>query len=139
MLVFETLKNKKSDFLNSNTCQYSRLYGMWTTCFELGIFMYWTRNSMNNLLSFTGLVDTRVSASEKNLPVRNSNSKNIWPIVAYLSTNHRMDQSKPVSLIGWKLVQKLFYSILNQLKFIYSQKATKFWKKSSILVFDVKR
>ena len=27
MLVFETLKNKKSDFLNSNTCSYSRLYG----------------------------------------------------------------------------------------------------------------
>jgi hypothetical protein len=27
MLVFETLKNKKSDFLNSNTCFCSRLYG----------------------------------------------------------------------------------------------------------------
>ena len=28
MLVFETLKNKESDFLNSNTCFYSRLYGL---------------------------------------------------------------------------------------------------------------
>ena len=27
MLVFETLKNKKSDFLNSNTCFCSQLYG----------------------------------------------------------------------------------------------------------------
>ena len=27
MLVFETLKNKKSHFLNSNTCQCSQLYG----------------------------------------------------------------------------------------------------------------
>ena len=27
MLLFETLKIKKSDFLNSNTCQCSRLYG----------------------------------------------------------------------------------------------------------------
>ena len=27
MLVFKTLKNKKSDFLNRNTCQCSRLYG----------------------------------------------------------------------------------------------------------------
>jgi hypothetical protein len=27
MLVFETLKNKISDFLNSNTCFCSRLYG----------------------------------------------------------------------------------------------------------------
>ena len=31
MLVFETLKNKKSDLLNSNTCSYSRLYGSLTT------------------------------------------------------------------------------------------------------------
>ena len=36
---------------------------------ELGIFMYWTRNSMNNLLSYYGLVDARISASEKDLPV----------------------------------------------------------------------
>ena len=28
MLLFETLKIKKSDFLNSNTCFYSRLYGI---------------------------------------------------------------------------------------------------------------
>ena len=28
MLVFETLKNKNSDFLNSNTCSCSRLYGI---------------------------------------------------------------------------------------------------------------
>ena len=40
------------------------------TCCELGIFMYWTRNSMNNLLSYYGLVDARISASEKDLPVR---------------------------------------------------------------------
>ena len=31
--------------------------------------MYWTRNSMNNLLSYYGLVDARISASEKDLPV----------------------------------------------------------------------
>ena len=42
---------------------------MYTTCSELGIFMYWTRNSMNNLLSYYGLVDARISASEKDLPV----------------------------------------------------------------------
>ena len=43
-----------------------------TTCSELGTFMYWTRNSMNNLLSYYGLVDARISASEKDLPVRTS-------------------------------------------------------------------
>ena len=38
-------------------------------CSELGIFMYWTHNSMNNLLSYGGLVDARINASVKNLPV----------------------------------------------------------------------
>ena len=37
---------------------------------ELVIFMYWTSNSMNNFLSYCGLVDTRISASEKDLPVK---------------------------------------------------------------------
>ena len=36
---------------------------------ELIVFMYWTGKSMNNLLSYCGLVDTRISASEKDLPV----------------------------------------------------------------------
>jgi hypothetical protein len=34
------------------------------------VFMYWTRNSMNNLLSYCGLVDARISDSEKDLPVQ---------------------------------------------------------------------
>ena len=46
------------------------VYNMFSTCSELEIFMYWTRNSMNNLLSYCGLVDTRISASEKDLPVK---------------------------------------------------------------------
>ena len=39
---------------------------MYITCSELAIaiFMYWTWNSMNNLLSCFGLVDARISASE---------------------------------------------------------------------------
>ena len=42
---------------------------MFSPCSELGIFMYWTRKSMNNLLSYYGLVDPRIRASEKDLPV----------------------------------------------------------------------
>ena len=42
---------------------------MYTTCSELVIFMYWTCSSINNLLSYCGLVDGRISASEKDLPV----------------------------------------------------------------------
>ena len=38
--------------------------------FELGIFMYWTCNSMNNLSSYFGLVDAKIRASDKDLPVK---------------------------------------------------------------------
>ena len=39
------------------------------TCSELGIFMYRTCNSMNNLSSYCGLVDAKIRASDKDLPV----------------------------------------------------------------------
>ena len=32
--------------------------------------MYWTGNSIDNLLSYCGLVDARISASENDLPVQ---------------------------------------------------------------------
>ena len=38
--------------------------------FELGIYMYCTYNSMNNLSSYCGLVDAKIRASDKDLPVR---------------------------------------------------------------------
>ena len=38
---------------------------MYTTCSELVVFMYWTGKSM----TYCGLVDARISASEKDLPV----------------------------------------------------------------------
>ena len=37
--------------------------------FELGIFMYCTCNAMNNLSSHCGLVDVKIRASDKDLPV----------------------------------------------------------------------
>ena len=42
------------------------------------VFMYRTRNSMNNLLSYCGLVDDRISTSEKDLPVRIPSLKSRW-------------------------------------------------------------
>ena len=45
------------------------VYNVFSTCSELGIFMYRTRNSMNNLSSYCELVDARISASDKYLPV----------------------------------------------------------------------
>ena len=47
---------------------------LYTTCSELVFFSYCTRNSMNNLLSYCGLTDARISASEKDLPVTQKDS-----------------------------------------------------------------
>ena len=38
-------------------------------CSELVFFSYWSCKSMNNLLSYCGLTDARMNASEKDLPV----------------------------------------------------------------------
>ena len=36
---------------------------------ELEVFMYWTGKSINNIVSYCGLVDVRMNASDKDLPV----------------------------------------------------------------------
>ena len=43
---------------------------MYTTCSELVVFMYSIGRSMNNLLSYCGLVDVRINPSDKDLPVQ---------------------------------------------------------------------
>ena len=45
------------------------VHNMFSPCSELVVFMYWTGKSINNLLSYWGLVDQRISASDKDLPV----------------------------------------------------------------------
>ena len=58
-------------YINCSECQNkNKKQFVYTTCSELGIFMYWTRNSMNNLLSYYGLVDARISPSDKDLPAQ---------------------------------------------------------------------
>ena len=39
-------------------------------CTQHVVNMYFSGNSMNNLLSYCGLADTRMRASEKDLPVK---------------------------------------------------------------------
>ena len=61
-------------YINCSECQNkikttNCVNNMFLICSELGIFMYWTGNSMNNLLSYCGLVVERIRASEKDLPV----------------------------------------------------------------------
>ena len=78
---------------------------MYTTCSELGISMYSTGNSMNNLSSYCWLVNARIRASYKDLPVETNsfvsflggfnNTKSpfeiIWPL-AISHTNLLMHQ-----------------------------------------------
>ena len=60
-------------YINCSECQNKKQF-VYTTCSgkrsELVIFMYWTCNSMNSVLSYCGLVDARIIASEKDLPVQ---------------------------------------------------------------------
>ena len=39
--------------------------------------MYWTCNSINNLLSYFGLVDVRIRASDKDLPVQGDDNNKV--------------------------------------------------------------
>ena len=49
--------------------------------FELGTFMYWTCKSMNNLSSYCGLVDAKIRASDKDLPVKKMSSTTVlWMV-----------------------------------------------------------
>ena len=50
---------------------------MGRTCSELGIFIYWTCNSMNNLSSYCGLVYAKIRASDEDLPVIGSKNGNV--------------------------------------------------------------
>ena len=52
-------------YINCSVCQNRTKKIVHTTCSEL----LWTGKSMNNLLSYCGLVDPRISASDKDLPV----------------------------------------------------------------------
>ena len=53
---------------------------MFSPCSKLRILMYWTGKSMDNLLSYCGLADVRISASEKDLPVPKELSITIYVI-----------------------------------------------------------
>ena len=58
---------------------------MYITCSKLVVFMHWTRNSMNNLLWNFGLIDGRISASEKDLPVQEQRPKTTGEWMSVLS------------------------------------------------------
>ena len=45
------------------------VHNMFSCCFDLVVFMYWTGKSMNNLLLYCGLVDAKIRTSDKDLPL----------------------------------------------------------------------
>ena len=49
------------------------VHNMFFPCFELAVLMYWADKTMHNLLSYCGLIDVRINASDKDLPVILSN------------------------------------------------------------------
>ena len=61
----KTTSSEHDVYINCSECQNKKQF----VYSEVVVFMYWTGKSMNNLLSYCGLVDTRISASDKDLPV----------------------------------------------------------------------
>ena len=75
--LFIELQVQYMKILSSEHVVYTNYFLIWqseqfvyTTCSELGIFMQWTCNSMNNIFSYCGLVDGKISAPEKEKPVK---------------------------------------------------------------------
>ena len=59
------------------------VHNMFSPSSELGIFAYWTFNSMNNMSSYYGLVDAKIRAADKDLPLFwLSNGYNNYKIVS---------------------------------------------------------
>ena len=67
---------------------------MYTTCSELGTFMSWARNSTDNLLSYYGLVEARISASDKDLPVESTHT---WGMSSQVIKTF----NEKVTLLSW--------------------------------------
>ena len=75
-------------------------------CTQHVVNLYFSGNSMNNLLSYCGLTDARMRASEKDLPVPHELDKNRLPGI------HTCDKPT-VNKQGWGSVRLLLYSARN--------------------------
>ena len=81
-LQYEKNKSSKHDVYKNRFLFWSSkqfLYTTWQCC-----NMIWTRNSVNNLLSYCGLTDSRLSASEKDLVVSTAWNFSFMPSVLKL-------------------------------------------------------
>ena len=103
--------------------------------FELGIFMYWNCNSMNNLSSYCGSVDAKIRAPDKDLPVHTT-----WTLMEFwneaplttkcftimntriLTGNHKEIKVFPIQYIIWKFGFK--FKMKNEMIY-WAQKLTR--------------
>ena len=72
--------------------------------------MYWTCNSLSNLLSYCGLVDARISASDKDLPV--STCTVVWENKGMFFSNLNMRKSITISQQQFIHARKWFFRAL---------------------------
>ena len=69
-LNFQSPDNKQQTWQRLRSSKQDCLSLKNNLCSALAIFIFWTHNSMNNLLSYFGLVDTKIRASDdKDIPV----------------------------------------------------------------------
>ena len=64
----KTTSSEHVVYINCSECQNKKQF-VYTTSSELVVFLNWNGKSMNNLLLYCGLVDAKIGASEKKLPV----------------------------------------------------------------------
>ena len=70
----ETTSSEHVVYINYSECKNKKQF-VYPTCSELVVFMHWTGKSIINILSYCWLVDSRISASDKDLPVQRVNQK----------------------------------------------------------------
>ena len=75
---------------------------------ELGTFMHWTGNSLDNLLSYCGLVDARISTSKKDLPVSDSYQSHAGLISLFSPDFSLIWHAFSSCLFAWKFLLNFF-------------------------------
>ena len=69
----KTTSSEHVVYINCSECQNkNKKQFVHTTCSQHALTLQFSCNSMNNLLSYCGIVDARIIASEKDLTVQNS-------------------------------------------------------------------
>ena len=99
----KTTSSEHVMYMNCFECQNKKKQFMYTTCSELVVFMYWTGKSMNNLLSNCGLVDARIRASNRDLPVQRQLKGHFWSVAKVALRFGCAKQSKNLE---WYLILK---------------------------------